>query len=405
MRTANKNSNTIDSKISLFSIVMSLLFIAFTYQNCINSALIGNYNSERKVVYILLFLIILFELSYFLFSKKGFLRIHHLSKSFFFLSLYIVFVDIINNVNYWNIIVHCMTLILFMLTYNYIRESLNNSRYSIRLYNKLLIFLFVIFTFLSFVAQKDITNIRGESFAVLNLSYYCLCLLPFILSLDNKKIKSIGLIMCVVVTLLSFKRGAIITMFLMFLGYIIVDGIINHKKFMNITKLLLILFASIILIGIINQYSNNYLLNRFGINSLLDGSGRHAIQQKAIESIKNRGVIQLLFGLGSGSTTNNLGITTHNDYIEFLYCFGIVGLVLYIKHGLIVINNFLISLKKHDKHLPYYFMLMLFCFGLSLFEGVIFNFINLYVIIVLAIFDNYIILYNEEKNGDADEKK
>lgn len=91
------------------------------------------------------------------------------------------------------------------------------------------------------------------------------------------------------------------------------------------------------------------LINRFGDETILNGSGRITIWKESFEFFLNSKLLTIIIGGGgtfsykiSGTAIGSLSISSpHNNYLEILYDYGIVGLTLFIILiiNLIKINN------------------------------------------------------------------
>ena len=61
-------------------------------------------------------------------------------------------------------------------------------------------------------------------------------------------------------------------------------------------------------------------------------------------------VIELLFGHGSGSVVNTVGGHAHNDFLEFLFDYGLFAFVLYVMFYVFLIKE---SIKMYKQGYPY----------------------------------------------------
>ena len=64
---------------------------------------------------------------------------------------------------------------------------------------------------------------------------------------------------------------------------------------------------------------------RFSYESLIDGSGRAQLYRYAIEDIKQRSLLNLLIGRGSGSSIQFLGTAAHNEWLEFIFSLALLS--------------------------------------------------------------------------------
>ena len=128
------------------------------------------------------------------------------------------------------------------------------------------------------------------------------------------------------------SRSAIITT----IAAIIIYLIINKK---NISKSLLFLLI-VGLVGIIAFQMGLFdvVIERFHASDVSSGNGRFDIWERFIVSYCDGNIISWLFGRGLVGRvyTDN---AAHNVYISILFCFGIVGIILYLGNIFITIHN------------------------------------------------------------------
>ena len=85
------------------------------------------------------------------------------------------------------------------------------------------------------------------------------------------------------------------------------------------------------------------MIDRFSLSDE-GGSGREEIYRKVLKLISNDSLLGLVFGNGYNGVAINggLGLSAHNDYLEYAYDFGIFGLLLLIifvyKYGIYVLK-------------------------------------------------------------------
>ena len=149
----------------------------------------------------------------------------------------------------------------------------------------------------------------------------------------NKIIEVIILILMVYCVLMSGSRGALISLVVAFLITYFMYGKVNMKTMM-------ISIVAIVIIGIITvQYLLPMIpkdvLARLSLTALMEdgGSGRGTLWIDAINKIWNGSVWRMLFGYGQyGLTAGIEGLTQtmHNQLLQQLSNYGIVGLASYI---------------------------------------------------------------------------
>ena len=193
------------------------------------------------------------------------------------------------------------------------------------------------------------TFINGNSLLVdrnYQSLFIMLCVLQIIVLLieTGKRlalILKVGLISTIIANLAIVvaggSRSAIITM----MSGIIIYLIINRK---NISKFIFFLLI-VSLLGIIAYQMGLFdvVIERFNANDVSSGNGRFDIWKLFIDSYFNGNIISWLFGRGLVGVfyTNS---PAHNVYISILFCFGIVGGILYLGNIVATICN---CIKTH----------------------------------------------------------
>lgn len=160
-------------------------------------------------------------------------------------------------------------------------------------------------------------------------TYSCLYFLPLILCNRNKIYRIAGIVLATITTILSLKRGGIISISMALILYFAMQGS-NKYRFFNIKTLCSIVFFFFFFYYILDYYGfTENVIIRF---SQLEDSGessRAMIYSNTIDSIQNSNLFDLLFGKGWNAVLNNsrLGFSAHNDYLEVLFDFGLITLV------------------------------------------------------------------------------
>lgn len=190
-------------------------------------------------------------------------------------------------------------------------------------------------------------NILNEVMSQNNSSYTILYFMPFVLCINNNKLKIIWLLIIALVLLTSLKRGGIIAFVVGVISYYLIDFLRNSNSHKNIFRF----FVSIIPISIamfylfeyIDESMDNVLTYRFEKLETDEGSGRLDIWKWVLNDIQNNSIIEWFFGHGYNGVLNNstLKMSAHNDFIEVIYDFGIGIFILYI-----ILYKFLFSYSK-----------------------------------------------------------
>ena len=191
-----------------------------------------------------------------------------------------------------------------------------------------------------FINVINADNYVDES-AAINSTYFAILLLPFVLLQNKKLYKNIGIITIVAITFISNKRAAFIAIALSFFIYHI-SANKNGKKHGAMNYVLILLSIVILVLsasefGFLSQIEIfNNLSNMFEDG----GSGRTDIYSAVWSLVKGFSSGELLFGRGFNSVSMSIvGTSAHNDFLEVLHDYGIVGIFLYISFILSVCRS------------------------------------------------------------------
>jgi len=277
-------------------------------------------------------------------------------------------------------------ILILYLVYNYstiFPHLISSKTYSIGV---IILFASLVYVYISGYSLQIANQINNQT----NASYTILYILPLLLCIKNKAINIISLIVTLFVVFTSLKRGGIIAFAFglisyLYTKYISLSKSYSKNKLINIIIFLLALGMMFILIKYINNYTDGVMLERFNSISDDEGSGRIDIWKRVITLISQSSFIGLLLGHGWDAVYSNMGISSHNDFLEILYDFGLFGIMLYM-HMIYKIAKYLKylirtkseyapilacslsifiinSMVSHIVIYPHYFILFLICWG------------------------------------------
>lgn len=167
-------------------------------------------------------------------------------------------------------------------------------------------------------------------FASLNNGYYVLFAYPMVMLVDNKMKKTIATILMVLLLLFSLKRGGIIAVGLSFSLYIL----FSSKAKIIVKIIITAIFVGILLFLLprIDKITNGTLMARYEFTQNEgDENGRKSMYPLVWESVRQSSSMEIVFGHGHNAVVSNnvlQGLSAHNDYLEFLYDYGIIGFFL-----------------------------------------------------------------------------
>lgn len=188
-----------------------------------------------------------------------------------------------------------------------------------------------------------------EESIVNNIAYSFVVLTPYLFLTERRRLSYIALSLIVLFTIMGAKRGAIVVEVVLLVLYFYNEiKTINHRK--GAVKNLFIVLLGFFLLGYTAYeltMSDEFLVAR--IKSTLEGnsSGRDAIYSVIWNSWWRESSydwITFLFGFGfAGSLQLTNGLFAHNDWLEALSNFGLLGLFFYLS---LIVCGFSYALRK-----------------------------------------------------------
>ena len=176
-----------------------------------------------------------------------------------------------------------------------------------------------------------------------NTVYYPFMLLPLVFTRKKKLPIVLGVLIILFATLISEKRTALIALVLALVVPIIINP--NSKRKSKIKRTVLFLFIGLAVVFVAYLFVLYFeidIIGRFMNLSTDGGSGRNHIYATVWNSIQNLSVKDLFIGNGFNGVakdkvvmlidSNVFGFeytSAHNDFLEILYDYGVIGLLLY----------------------------------------------------------------------------
>lgn len=167
-----------------------------------------------------------------------------------------------------------------------------------------------------------------------NAAYILLFYSPILLCINNKYIRYVTLFLTGFALLFSLKRSGIAAFVLGLVAFFYA----TLKSSYHTNKLMYLLLVCLGLFGIFELSQNllgdrtELLVNRFLEIENSGGSGREEIYQATWGLIMKNNFFDYLLGHGYGGVLRDspYECSAHNDYLEFTYDYGIIGLILLI---------------------------------------------------------------------------
>ncbi len=195
----------------------------------------------------------------------------------------------------------------------------------------LLLILLPIYVAKFFINAENILLDQFGFDVVNNISYSFVSLIPFVFFIRNRIFSSISIIIILYFVFLGAKRGAFVVGVFgsLFYLYFYLKLLFKSK---NLLSLMVGLFSVIILsFAAIRLYNSNEFLVERLMSSSENTSGRDIIYSNIINEFLHSGIIRILFGYGFAASIKlgGEGLYAHNDWLELLSAFGLLGVFVY----------------------------------------------------------------------------
>lgn len=270
---------------------------------------------------------------------------------FFLYSLYIIFMLAIGSDFDLPTIMNCLFFPLTFLSSYFFNKEKSQFNKIIKIQFLLMIIFYILYLYSKFylVNYNPLYNSL-----IINSIYYLVLLLPFIYSIDNLIMKFIGIICILSAVLISMKRTAFIAMIVSLAIYLLMDKAQNYNNAAKKIKKILFTLIAIAIFSVVYNYTASLGFDVFGRLALIEsdgGSNRFKIFKLVFIAISKNNIFQMLFGNGYNAVAEATGgLSAHNDFLEILYDFGVIGLMFYMGIYLYLIKYAVIFSRKHYKY-------------------------------------------------------
>lgn len=207
-------------------------------------------------------------------------------------------------------------------------------------------------------------NIGGVIFPV----YILIAMGSFLLIEENSVLKTSLIFFIGIIILCTTKRTGLLCIILGLLTYYLLDIFFKNKPIKGFIKIILL----IICLALVGTWAINHfnldILDRFSELQSDGGSGRNEIWQQVYLAFQASNFEFKLLGHGFQAISYNLniqgrGIMAHNDYLEYLYDYGIIGVCLVACFLIAILKRFFLLIKKRSSLTPA-FAYVIVCFTL-----------------------------------------
>lgn len=209
--------------------------------------------------------------------------------------------------------------------------------------------------------------------------YFSILLYAYCCVEKNDRYEKILTLLIIFCGIISYKRTTILLLiFSIPLFYLakahnrkIDKSSINYKNLFKYLILILILFF------IVNYLSGNVIISRFSSSFSSKGNGRFSIWLNALKVFNNSSILEKFLGHGFDSVINIKisgsygGHAAHNDFIEVLFDYGIIGLLGYLFIVFYIIYNTIKLRNLNFKYFPVMAYILPIWFFMSFFSDLI----------------------------------
>ena len=193
-----------------------------------------------------------------------------------------------------------------------------------------LFYLLALVTFFTFFrVQNTLLSDSVSGNVVNNIAYSFARLIPLLYFVRKNMVFRLGLLLLIVFFVISgAKRGALVIGLIgtiMYLLFLFKNKELKRGCLGGFVSFLVIVAFGYLLVE--NILGNEFLMNRFNSGNL---SGRDDIYSTLFDSWYASNNWNLLFGLGFVSSLDLTGFLAHNDWLEILSSFGLLGVFVYL---------------------------------------------------------------------------
>ena len=217
----------------------------------------------------------------------------------------------------------------------------------------------------------------GNIGQVIFLTYFCITTLPLVLILtNNRSYRNLSMVLAVLISTASTKRAGtlalILGLFIMLVVEAHIQGTLNQrwKKYL---KIMLLILIGTIMVFYLESTGRIQILDRFARLGDDGGSGRDVIWLIVLNAYHSSGLVQRLFGHGFQSVYYILRLGgfyrfAHNSYIEYLYDYGTVGLILLLVFIIALIVSTIDMVRRKARFAPVMCLLLVISVFLGMFS-------------------------------------
>lgn len=312
-------------RVPLALFLMAVFYFVFAISDMQSSVQTGNRGQDRTQAHIALLLFTGYMGVYAIFNIRK-IKLTRTLSPLILLAIWIFINAVINGAETWDMLVQMNMSVLWILSYlffyDYTRRGDEEKRH---------VFQFATFTLLFYCCATAYYSVNALQnyghYTGMNIIYYALAIFPW--TLTGNKTDALSYACIFIATFVSLKRGAIIALPIMYVVGTCLTGSNRKDAAKKVARLIVLFIVLLIAFYFVDKYTDGLMTQRFSAEEMATGSGRANNYQKAITAIGERNFIQFMIGGGIGSSVDLLGTGVHNEWLEMIFSFGLIGLVIY----------------------------------------------------------------------------
>lgn len=166
-----------------------------------------------------------------------------------------------------------------------------------------------------------------------NAVFYPLMMIPWIAVMSNKTKRWVMITIVSLCAITALKRSGIIILFIS--SPLLFYSDFMYKKRLNVKTVIAAFFVLIGVLFIFHYKADSIsdISQRFAMIEKDGGSGRDMIYKDVINRYTNSDMMHQIFGRGFDSVKGKdkgMSLSAHNDFLEVIYDFGLMGLLFYV---------------------------------------------------------------------------
>lgn len=199
-----------------------------------------------------------------------------------------------------------------------------------------------------FLLNWRFVNAGGEYH--MGTAYWILYFMPILLYTPHKWLRYAGLVLVGAVLFASFKRGGILAFGCGLFAYLFVKEVLIGRKISKMMYFIIALIALVLVFLVVDNAMGNVFSERF-LNIKNDGgSNRDQVWATTWQMIQQSDFENLLFGHGYCTVLKDspLGLSAHNDFLESIYDFGLLGSLFYLMLHISLIRQIIRNIRLRN---------------------------------------------------------